>query len=143
MSYEHAPTRLVRTRTKTGKVVATRQYIEVDPTGLGFSWNPLDIAQSIQSGADRLTANIEKGVTVLQAGQARVNAIVDSVASAGTRAGAAVQGATRGGIAAGATGDAASGLSIAALTTKPVLIVGGAILTYFLFLRHPGKRGNW
>ena len=144
MSYEHAPTRIVTARTSTGRIVKRRVYVEPDPSGLGFSlsdFNPLLIAQKVQAGADRLAANIQTGVNYLQTGEQRLNALVSDVSSVATRTGAAIQGGTRGALASAATGDPTSGNLAASLTSKPALVIGGLVLTWFVFLRHPGHKG--
>lgn len=132
MSYEHAPTRIVKVNGRNVRVVVE------EPNGLGLSlsdFNPLTLAQKIQAAADKIESNINVGVTKLQSGVQRIDSTAQSVANIATRVGAGVQGAARGGIASAGTGDATSGLALAGIATKPALVLGGIVAVIWLLGR--------
>jgi hypothetical protein len=108
-------------------------------------FDPVDFATRLQAGANRLTANINRGATLLQNTQRKLNTTIDAVTGATMTAGQVVQGVTRGGIATAATGNAGTGLAAASASTGGgfALVVAGLVATWFVFAKHPGGRKRW
>jgi hypothetical protein len=110
---------------------------------LGFSFDPLSFATTIQNAANRLTTNFSTVAGKVEAAKAKVTTGFDAITGLLNTGGQVIQATSRAAIATGATGDASTGLLGAAVSTKvpTVLIAAGVAAAYFVFVRHPGKRG--
>ena len=110
---------------------------------LGFSFDPLSFATSLQNTANKLTTNLSTVAGRIDAAKRKLNTGFDAVTGLLNTGGQVVQATSRSAIATAGTGDASTGLLGAAVSTKvPTVLIGvAAIAAYFVFARHPGKRG--
>lgn len=104
-------------------------------------FDPIEFANRLQAGANRLTANLNTAAGRLQDAQRKLNVTIDAVTGATMTTGQVVQSVSRAGIATAVTGDSSSGLLGAAASTKPIYIIAGIVAAWFVFAKHPGKRG--
>lgn len=108
-------------------------------------FDPLAFAATLQAGANNVAREINRITGQIQTVQQKANTILDQTTRAANVAGEVAKASTRAGIATAATGDASSGLTTAALTSKPVLIVLAGGLGLWLLTNRGGRgsRRNW